>query len=116
MKDDLVYLYHIRDFIKNILEYTQDGKEYYFSDAKTRDAVVRNLEVIGEATKNISEDLRNSYPDIPWKQMAGMRDKIIHEYFGVNQKVIWNVVENEIVGLQTKINSIIDILEKNKTS
>ena len=66
MKDDRVYLWHIRDCIDRILDYTRDGRDAFLGDTKTQDAVIRNLEIIGEAVKNISGELKNVYPDIPW--------------------------------------------------
>ena len=81
MKDDRIYLLHIRDAIRHIVEYTATGKESFFADRKTQDAVVRNLEIIGEATKRVSLSLKAAHPDIAWKPIAGMRDKLIHDYF-----------------------------------
>ena len=84
MKDDRIYLLHVRDSIQHIVNYTTAGKENFFSDRKTQDAVVRNLEIIGEATKRVSITLKEAHPDIAWKPIAGMRDKLIHDYFGIN--------------------------------
>ncbi|NLG79711.1 MAG: DUF86 domain-containing protein [Firmicutes bacterium] len=74
----------------------------FLDDVKTQDAVVRNLEVIGEAAKNLSQDLREKYPDVPWKGMAGVRDRLIHHYFGVNLDIVWQIATQELpeVGLQ----------------
>ena len=96
MKDDRVYLAHIRDAVERILKYTSEGKSEFDRDEKTQDAVVRNLEIIGEATKNVSDEMRSNRPEIPWRRLAGMRDKLIHEYFGVNLTIVWQVVEQEI--------------------
>lgn len=73
MKDDRIYLLHIRDAIHRIIEYTASGKEDFFADPKTQDAVVRNLEIIGEATKRVSISLKEAHPDISWKPIAGMK-------------------------------------------
>ncbi len=70
------------------------------------DAVVRNLEVIGEAVKKVPEEVRNTYEDIPWKKIAGLRDILIHEYFGININIIWDVIENK---LQTLKSAALDI-------
>jgi uncharacterized protein with HEPN domain len=88
MKDDRVYLLHIRDAAARALDYSSAGRDAFFADAKTQDAVIRNIEVIGEATKNLSEGLRTTRPDIPWKRIAGMRDTLIHRYFGVKLELV----------------------------
>ncbi len=80
------YLLDIADAIERIIDYTSGLPwEKYLQDHKTQDAVVRNLEVISEAMKNLSDEFRLSYPDIPWHDMAGTRDRLMHHYFGVNQ-------------------------------
>ena len=109
-KDDRVYFLHIRDAIERVAEYTTDGKDAFFADRKTQDAVVRNLEVIGEAVKHVSTELKAAHPDIPWQQIAGMRDKMIHEYFGVNLKVVWEVVARDLRELKGKILAILEDL------
>lgn len=89
MKSDRVYLLHIRDAIHRILEYTGEGREAFLARPMIQDAVVRNLEIIGEAVKNVSEPLKTSRAQVPWKRIAGIRDKMIHEYFGVNLQLVW---------------------------
>lgn len=103
MKDDRIYLLHIRDAIQNILTYTTSGKDSFFVDRKTQDAVIRNLEIIGEATKRLSVSLKHANPDIAWKPISGMRDKLIHEYFGVNLQLVWDVIERDLPGLKVKV-------------
>lgn len=103
MKDDRIYLLHIRDAIQQILTYTTSGKDGFFADRKTQDAVIRNLEIIGEATKRLSASLKNAHPDIAWKPIAGMRDKLVHDYFGVNLQLVWDVIEQDLPGLKVKV-------------
>ncbi len=110
MKDDRIYLLHIRDSIQHILEYTAAGQETFFSDRKTQDAVVRNLEIIGEATKRLSPLLKEAHPDISWKPMAGMRDKLIHDYFGINLQLVWDVVEHDLPVLRLKVSQLLEDL------
>lgn len=112
MKDDRVYLLHIRDAIQNILNYTEAGRDGFFADRKTQDAVVRNLEIIGEATKHLSQSFKDAHPDISWKPIAGMRDKLIHDYFGINLQLIWDVVEQDLPTLKQKITQLLNFLEK----
>jgi uncharacterized protein with HEPN domain len=85
MKDDLFYIENILQSIDRIQSYISDkDQESYVDDFITQDAVVRQLEIIGEATKRVSKDFRNNYPDIPWADMAGMRDVLIHDYIDVD--------------------------------
>jgi len=113
MKDDRIYLFHIQDAIKDILEYTKEGRGAFLKDKKTQDAVIRNLEIIGEATKKLSNPLRLKYPNIKWKKIAGMRDKLIHEYFGVNFELVWDVIDQDLVGFLSDIKLIINDLQSN---
>jgi uncharacterized protein with HEPN domain len=103
VKDDGVYLLHILDAIRQIDEYTAPGEEWFFSDRKTQDAVMRNLEIIGEAVKKLSPSLKGAYPEIPWKRISGMRDKLIHEYFGVDLRLVFEAVRTDIPKLERAI-------------
>lgn len=88
MNDDRAYLLHIKDAIERIREYTAGGRPAFDSERMIRDAVIRNLEIIGEATKQLSEGARNRQPSVPWKNIAGMRDVLIHHYFGVDLEAV----------------------------
>lgn len=92
MKNDKVYLHHILECIENIESYIPNGESDFFSSKLIQDAVIRNLEIVGEATKRISRDLREQHPEVPWREMAGLRDVLIHNYFGVDNEIVWNVV------------------------
>ena len=94
------------DFVKNMSyeEFTRDDKTVY--------AVVRAIEIIGEAVKNIPGNVRKNYPEIPWKDMAGMRNKVIHEYFGVKLNIVWRTVKEEIPPLKPLFEKILKELEK----
>lgn len=81
--------------------------EEFLKDIKTQDAVVRNLEIIGEAIKNISEELKKKYPKIPWKDLTGIRDKLIHHYFGVNLDIVWNIVKEELPGIILQLEEVL---------
>ena len=108
MKDDRVYLQHIRDAIDDIATYTSVGRGAFFADRMRQDATLRKLEVIGQAVKNLSEDMKSRQPHIPWKQIAGMRDKVIHDYFGVNLEIVWAVVEKELPKLAEAIRASLE--------
>ena len=96
-RGDTEFLKDIEEAIKRIIDYTY-GMEYddFLDDLKTQDAVLRNIEIIGEAGKNISSVLKEKHPEVEWKNIVGMRDKIIHFYFGVNWDIVWDVVKNKL--------------------
>ena len=79
----------------------------FLKDIKTQDAVVRNLEIIGEAAKNVSDDLKKEYPEIQWKKLAGVRDRLIHHYFGVNYDIVWVIANKELPKIILRIEDII---------
>jgi len=81
--------------------------EAFLNDVKTQDAVIRNLEIIGEATKHISAELRAAHPGPPWRGMAGVRDRLIHHYFGVNLDIVWHIVTAELPDVAEQIEGII---------
>jgi len=97
------YIEDILEAMTNAIEFTKDmSYDEFVKDTKTVYAVIRAIEIIGEAVKNIPEDIRKKYPDIPWRSMAGMRDKVIHAYFGVKIERVWKVVKRDIPNLKPK--------------
>jgi uncharacterized protein with HEPN domain len=108
VKEDHVYLAHVRDAVERIDAFTSGGREQFFADPMVQDAVIRNLEVIGEAVKSLSEELRSANPDVPWKQIAGMRDVLIHHYFGVKLETVWQVVAVQLPRLSRRIQQLSD--------
>ena len=103
-----LYLQDILEAIKNIGEYTR-GLTYagYIADKKTVDAVVHNLEIIGEAADNIPNDFTAEHEDIPWQKMVGMRNKMVHEYFGVDQGIIWQTIQVDLPPLRELLGELI---------
>ncbi len=111
MKSEKVYLTHIRDSIESILSYTKNFSDQdFYNNPMVNDAVIRNLEIIGEATKRISQEFRSTYPTVPWVKMAGMRDKLIHDYIRVELQTVWDVVDKVLPDLKIEINTIINKL------
>lgn len=100
-------LQDIAESIERIISYTENVHyEQFKKDLKTQDAVFRNIEIMGEAVKLLPEAIKSQYSNIPWKNIAGTRDKLIHDYFGVNIDIVWDIVLNEIPDLRLKIKSI----------
>lgn len=113
-KDPIIYIEHINTCISRIQEYTREIDEGDFlKNNLIQDAVIRNFEIIGEATKKLDDDFRIKYSDIEWKKIAGMRDKLIHDYIGVDLWAVWGVVENIIPTLDTQIKDILKKERKN---
>jgi len=104
-----LYIKDILDNMENAERFVEGMTRQEFSkDTKTAYAVTRCIEIIGEATKNVPAATRRKYPDIPWKQMAGMRDKVIHFYFGVNFERVWLVVKKDIPELKPRLKKVLD--------
>lgn len=107
LKDDSIYIEHILESINKIQRYVQDiSKEEFINNDLLQDAVIRNFEIIGEASKKISPDLKLSYSMIPWREIAGMRDKLIHDYFGVDIEMIWITINEDLPTLLLQIEII----------
>jgi len=97
IRDDRVYLAHIVDALQQINKYTENLDEDGFRTARiVQDAVIRQFEIVGEATKNLSDDFRMKHSTIPWKDLAGFRDKLIHQYFGVDMALVWRSVVEDV--------------------
>lgn len=112
-RDSRDYINDILEAMENSIEFLKDlSYEEFVKDTKTIYATLRALEIIGEATKKIPLNLRRKYPEIPWKEMAGMRDKLIHEYFGVNLQRVWLTVKKDIPQIKPLIEKIKEEIEK----
>lgn len=111
-----------RDYINDILNSIDEIKSFidgmnfkeFTMDKKTMNAVIRSIEVIGEAAKKIPKTLIDKYPNIPWKKMAGMRDKMIHEYFGIDIEILWKVAKDDLPPLEPLIQDVLKSMNERK--
>ena len=107
-KDDTVYLRHILDAVNTVEEYLHGVSEAKFKSTRLlQDGAIRQIEVIGEAVRHVSKDLRKTYSEIPWQDIAGMRDKLIHDYFGVDLEKVWLTTQEDLPPLKEKVLEIL---------
>jgi len=108
-KDTKILLEHILDSIKLIEEYVKGkDKSDFLKSTQLQDSVIRRVEIIGEAVKNLPDDVKETHANIPWKNITGMRDILIHQYFGVDLSLTWKVIEDDLPELKNQITSIKD--------
>jgi len=112
MRDSSLYLKDILATIEAIEAFVEDMDfESFRDDDKTSSAVIRKFEVMGEASKNVPDRLKEQYPSIPWKEMAGMRDRLIHFYFGIDYGLVWETIKNRIPAIKPLLSKILEDLE-----
>ncbi|MDD5459463.1 MAG: DUF86 domain-containing protein [Phycisphaerae bacterium] len=115
MRDTLIYIKDIIAAIDSIDQFVEGMDFYQFSqDDKTASAVIQKLQIIGEAVKNVPADIRQKYCDIRWKEMAGMRDKLIHQYFGMKMELLWETIQNDLPPLRIPLLEIINDLNESE--
>ena len=109
-RDPGLFLDDIRESCEKVLRYTHGMDfEAFKSDEKTKDAVVRNLGIIGEAVKRLPDTLRDRYPKVEWRKITGLRDIIVHEYFGVDEEILWDVVQNKVPELLNQVKRVLSM-------
>ncbi len=108
-KDPVIFIKHITESIGKIEEYTKGiTKGEFTGSPKTHDAVIRNLEIIGEAAKNVPKAFRDKYPGVRWREISGLRDVLIHMYFGVDLDIVWNIIKKDIPMLKGEMEGILE--------
>lgn len=114
-KDITVYLRHLKDCLSRIEGYVVDGREAFFVDTKTQDAVIRNLEIVGQVVRDIGlDELLARRPDIPWSQVAGTRNVLAHQYLGVDLQLVWRIVERDLPPLKKAVDAMVDELQSER--
>jgi len=103
MKDDRLYLIHILECVSRIAQYTADETDDFFRDSKTRDAVIRNLQILAESSRRISSTLKDEHAEVGWEKIAGFRNVLVHEYLGINLARVWEVVELHVPELKQRV-------------
>lgn len=112
MRDYRLYLKDILDTMGAIEKFVENMElDDFSSDDKTSSAVIKKFEIIGEATKNVPDEIRKKYPDIPWKEMAGLRDKLVHFYFGIKYEIVWETIKQRLPFLKSSIRKVLRDLE-----
>ncbi len=107
-RDELVYLRHILDAINTVEEYLQGVTESRFNNTRLlQDGVIRQIEIVGEAARHISKDIRRTYSEVPWQDVTGMRDKLIHDYFGVDIEKVWLTAQEDLPVLKQQVTDIL---------
>jgi uncharacterized protein with HEPN domain len=106
LRDDHAYLSHIVDAIDKVAAYISVGEEEFPENTMVQDAVIRNLEIIGEAVRHLSPALKASHQEIPWRRISGMRDKLIHQYFGVKLEVVWETAVTVLPDFRSRISNL----------
>jgi len=113
MKKNEIFLLHILDAISDINIFTEGiTQDEFYNNKEKQYAIIRALEIVGEAVKNLDRDFKSKYKIIPWKEISGMRDKLIHGYFGIKIELVWETVKYKIPKLKEQINKILELISK----
>ena len=110
MKDDGLYVIHMGECIARIQSYTVGGRKQFFAETLVQDAVLRNLQTMGESSKRLSRTLKNRAPDIDWKKIAGFRNVLVHDYLGIDLDTVWNVIEAHLPPLAAFLKTTTELL------
>ena len=106
MKQDKIYLLHIAECINRIEKYTKQGPKTFLESTLIQDAVIRNLQTLGQSVLKISDALKSQHPEVDWRSIIGFRNVLVHDYLGLNQKRIWEIADKDLPDLKEKIHAI----------
>jgi uncharacterized protein with HEPN domain len=107
VKDERLYLIYIRECIARIEQYTAEGREAFFADTRTQDAVLRNLQTLAESSQRLSEELKDAHPEVDWRGISGLRNILVHDYLGINLVRVWEIVERDLRVLKSQIEMLV---------
>jgi uncharacterized protein with HEPN domain len=107
LKDDLLYLVHIKECIERVKRYIEDGREAFFADTKTQDAVLRNLQILAESTQRLSGSLKDKHPEVDWRGISAFRNVAVHSYLSIDVVQTWNIVKHDLPPLEERIDVIL---------
>jgi uncharacterized protein with HEPN domain len=110
MRDDRLYLIHIKECIQRIEKYTFGGRDVFMSSSLIQDAVIRNLQIMAESSQRISDAMQNKHPEVEWLKIAGFRNLLVHDYLGVDLEKVWNIVEGDLPGLTRAVTAMFNEL------
>ena len=108
MRDDRVYLRHILECLDAVCTYTTEGRVGFLADRKTQKATLRELQELAESTQRLSSALKERHPEVPWDDIVGFRNVLVHDYLGIDLSRIWNVVERDLPALRSAVNAILN--------
>ena len=114
MKDDRLYVDHILERIRDVVEFTREGKDAFVSDKKTQQAVLRTLQTLAESTQRLSRPLKSSHAEVNWIAIAGFRNIVVHDYLGVDLGQVWQIIEIDLPELKHQIETIRGELRNNR--
>lgn len=103
MKDDRLYLLHIRECIQHIEDYVEEGRQAFLTKPMVHDAVLRRLHTMAESTQRLSEPLKERHPNVPWREIAGFRNVVVHDYLGIDLEAAWAIVERDLPPLRQAV-------------
>jgi len=107
MNRDQTYVNQILEAINKIQEYTKEGRDFFYETVIIQDAVIRNIEIIGEVSKRVSDGFKEHHDNVPWRKMAGIRDVLIHDYDSIDMSIVWNVISMELPKIRSILSKIV---------